>query len=410
MNVMAVADIHLKGGFESEEADALMKSADLAIERGVDLVLVNGDVFEGVSTPNQRLVFRTFLDRLKAEGIKVVVLRGNHDQPKDLMVFEDELVVVHEKPEEIKIEITQEESSEVLQVLTIPHFNAGAVALQQDNLLGLGEQGTGLFNQIMDDYFQKVHAHSGPSIVAFHAVVSGAHLDNGMIPRENGIHLNATRLSALGCPVAGGHYHDCQEVAPNVWYSGSITRQTFGEAEGDKGVLFFRYEAGNWLRPEFVSLNPTPMMLLAATWCPELSDFVIESPSEYDGLTLSSLPPEGFSDMSVRFRYQVEQKDLATVDLSTVNAFFGNSRSLKIEPEVRVSTAVRSEEIAQAESLEDCLRVWMAAKGYDAATQAQALALLAEIQGKKEPVETEVMQFQPDVKVNECNEEILAHV
>lgn len=400
MKILCVADIHLRGGFESDEADALLKVVDIVQDRGVDLVLVNGDVFEAVSTPSQRLVFHTFLNQLRDLAVKTVVLRGNHDQPKDLMVFHDgDAVRVHETPERVLMPLYGGN----LQILTIPHFNAGAVALKEQTLPDLGESGTGLFSQILADYFQKVRSHDGPSLVAFHGTISGAKLDNGHIPRENGIHLNATELTALGCPVVGGHYHACQEVAPGVWYSGSLTRQTYGESEGDKGVLLFEYANGAWLAPEFISLNPTPMHLIEAEWI------------EHDGepcmnyLRIPSIEPEFYTNARVRLRYEVDQQLLPTVNLSDPHGLFAQAKELKIEQVVKITAAVRSEEMAQAESVEDCLKVWLDSKGYPADVSEKALSLLAELTNKKPAAEG----LQPAEKGHEAsqreNKEILSH-
>lgn len=406
MKVLCLADIHLRGGHGTEEADALMKVAHLAHEKQVNLVLVNGDIYETISTPEQRLVFRDFLETLTSSifGIDVVVLRGNHDQAQELSLFDDLYgkVQVSETPERFEVAS--------LQILTIPHFNAGALALQQENLDDLNEKGTDVFSQILDDYFQKVRSHDGPSIVAFHGTVSDAALDNGYIPRQNGIHLNLARLTTLGCPVVGGHYHRCQEVGgpgTNVWYSGSLTRQTYGESEGDKGVLLFEYEDGAWKQPEFISLNPTPMILVEG----EFLEIASGTGSYFswwvdlNGKHLEEISPETFAGAKVRFRYRVRQQYLAAVDLTLIQEKFAFAKELKIEQVVEVSTAVRSEAMVQAETVEDCFRVWGESKGLEEQLLDDALNLYQEITQKNEPAD--VLQTR-QAQLFE-NKEILAH-
>ena len=393
MKVLALADIHLRGGFGTEEAEALLKCVDIAKARKVDLVLVNGDVFEAASNPEQRLVFREFLDRLvdtDPPNPSVIVLRGNHDQPRELMLWQAHhaMVSVYEVPGTEWLN----NDKDFLQVLTIPHFNAGAIALEESDLGSLNDEGTSVFDRILDDYFQKVRTHEGPSLVAFHGTVSGAHLDNGHIPRENGIHLNLDRLNTLGCPVVGGHYHRCQNVASDiggqVWYSGSLTRQTYGESEGDKGVLLFEYTGGQWAEPEFISLNPTPMMLVDAEWNSTAdNDFWIAringqpvDCSLYEARfgPVDTMNLHQFVGARVRFRYTVHQHDVATVpSREEIQAIFPNSREVKIEQVVQVATAVRCEEMTQAESVEDCFRVWAEAKGENVERVNAALTLLS---------------------------------
>ena len=192
-------------------------------------------------------------------------------------------------------------------------------------------------------------------------------LDNGMIPRQNGIHLNLDKLVTLGCPVVGGHYHRAQNVAAEqggqVWYSGSLTRQTFGESEGDKGVLLFEYKNGAWKEPEFISLDPTPMVLIDAIW--EGSGFCTDP------------TPEGTYQIEgarVRFRYRVKQADLATVDLAWVRETFKAAKELKIEQIVELTTAVRSEAMKEAMTVEDCLKVWLESKGLESEQISEIMA------------------------------------
>jgi len=373
VKIMAIADIHLRGGHETDEAQALMRAASIANEREVDLVLVNGDVFEAKSTPAQRLVFRDFL---KAMESLTLVLRGNHDEAGDLKVFDlDGATVVHEEPFVERYPFSQGGEYHVLQVLTIPHFNAGAVALQSESLGSTNETGTNLFDALLDDYFQKVRAHAGPSIVAFHGTVSGAALDNGHIPRENGIHLNLHRLAALGCPVVGGHYHRCQNVAAEiggqVWYSGSATRQTYGESEGDKGVLIFEWADGAWKEPEFVSLNPVPMVLVEADW---------HGPGAHWTNWQGPREPEAFAGARVRFRYNVEREYYCECQASDLKqTTFRLAREVKLDPQPIISTAVRSEAITQVDTVPDCVRVYLESKGLPGEQVDEALALLAEV-------------------------------
>lgn len=391
MKVLAVADIHLQGGFDSEEARALAKTVEIATSEQVDLVLVNGDIYEARSTVEQRLVFQRFIKDLDVNNIPVVVLRGNHDEAGDLLIFaNDDSCMVHEQP---GLELIHT-NGQTLQVLTVPHFNAGAIALQEETVTDLEETATSVFSRILDGLFQNVRSYDGPSLVAFHGTISGAALDNGYIPRQNGIHLNLDRLVAIGCPVIGGHYHRCQEVGyegSNVWYSGSITRQTFGEADGDKGVLIFEYTDGQWQRPRFVSLNPTPIILIDAEFMETCGGtdtyfhFYGEGP---EGLCWNDEAAKPhYRGAKVRFRYRVKQSHLAMLDLDPVINFFKEAEvnEFKTEQIVEVTTAVRNEEITKVESVEDCFRVWAEAKGESGEVINAALEVLNDLTNGKEP-------------------------
>lgn len=355
MKVLHCADLHLKGGFKTREAEALMKVSGIALEEKVQLVCVNGDIFDSRSTPEQRLVFRYFIDSLTNAGIPVIILRGNHDEPMDLQVFESLKVTVSEKPMMISIP--------GLNVHTIPHFNAGGVALKKGDLSGLSDEGTGLFNDIMEGIFQSVQTSKEPSIVLFHAVVSGASLDNGMIPKQNGIHLNASKLDSIGCPVIGGHYHFRQKIGRNIEYSGSLTRQTFGEAEGDKGVLITEHDGEQWLETRFISVDPVPMVLIDAVW--NGSQFTYE--------------PVEVAGSDVRFRYSVTRELLPTVDLSHIEYDLSQALTLKIEQIITSDVTARTPEIGSSQTVEEALRVWAKASNKNSERFTSALERLREM-------------------------------
>jgi len=392
MRVLTVADIHLHGGDQTEEAEALSRVIDIATDREVDMVFVLGDVFEAKSTPEQRLVFKNFLHRINRDGKRpVVIIRGNHDESGDLLIFRDfaREIYVWETPNEERITARE---GDMLQVLGIPHFNAGALALKHTNQDALAEDGTSLFETILDSTFQKVQGYDGPSMVLFHGTVSGAALDNGHIPRNNGIHLNANRLAAIGCPVICGHYHKNQEVAPGVWYVGSLTRQTFGESEGDKGVMLWTAAGGYWEK-EFISVSPTPMLLVQAEWRDgtfivqaEWRDgtFIDDDDSDMAYDVAPSLTPDSTRGARIRFRYRVNQEDLPKVDLDPIKKYFEGAKELKIEQIVEVTQAVRCEEMKAAESVEDCLGVWLDSKGLSEKKQ-ECLQILKEITECSEP-------------------------
>lgn len=361
LKVLSLADIHLCGGPETDEAQALLKVVEIAEEHRITVLLINGDVFHSKSTPAQRWVFKDFLERIIRRGIEVLILRGNHDEELDLTVYESHSVFVYEKPGKICLD--------GLTIHTIPHHNAGAIALQVNSQSEMGDTGTGLYDQMIHAIYNEIKTTEGPSMVAFHGTITGAHLDNGMIPKHDGIVLNGPLLASLGVPVRGGHYHAAQEPHPNVRYSGSITLRNYGES-GDKGVLIDTWEDGEWIGCEFVSLNPAPRITIETEWITNvgLSDtvnyiFYGEGPC---GFCWNSEPAKPFyKGARVKFRYKVKQSEVPTLDLDEVKAFFESAgvRELKLERDLIIETAIRSESIQQAQTELDMHLVWLESKG-----------------------------------------------
>ncbi len=67
----------------------------------------------------------------------------------------------------------------------------------------------------------------------------------------------------------------------------------------------------------------------------------------------------------VRFRYTVKQSEVAKVDLAEIKGIFEKAgvRELKIERDLIVETAVRSESIHQANTVLDMHLCWLEQKG-----------------------------------------------
>jgi DNA repair exonuclease SbcCD nuclease subunit len=353
LKVLSCADIHLKGGFGTDEAEALLRVADIANERKVGLVAVNGDIFEGKSTVEQRLVFSEFLRRLQ---MKAIILRGNHDESGDLSNWQDiEGVYVHETPER------QTTLYGELRLLTIPHCNPALIALETGSTKEMGEAATEYLQTLMDSYFNEIHTSKVPCMVLFHGEIDGMAYDNGYIPKDNGIHLKLASLKALGCPVVGGHLHFRQSDG-NVHYS------------GNQDVLIFEHNGAKWLEPEVISLNKPSKLIIDDVF--------------YGGAftALDSLTAD-YSNTHVKFRYSVQRLEIsiATAALTQVKEQLAGAKSLSIEQVVKLDVAVRNEFIAKATTIPDQLAVWMDAKGTQASSKEAALAKLHELVNDKTP-------------------------
>ncbi|WCL51456.1 metallophosphoesterase family protein [Leptospira sp. GIMC2001] len=355
MKVGIIADIHLQGGFESKEAIALDKARNLFREQEVDLVCVAGDIYEGVSTEDQRLVFKEFLDGVNQFGARAIVLRGNHDAPKELLInHQSEYVTVFEKPGTLTVSLR--DGSHIF-LGVVPHFSAGAVALQSENLTEFGEKGTSLMIDLLNKMYQDFNNQKHPSMLLFHGTVSGAKLDNDNIPRHNGIHLPLSVLETLGVPVVGGHYHKLQNVGGSVWYPGSITRQTWGEYKDDKGVLIWEHNGTSWEKePVFHSLNPQPMVSISA----EFVDGKFIDQQTKEEINLQNIAEAG---SKVRFRYTVKAEEVHSIPPEFKAQLQAIDPDAKIEKKTIHQISVRNAEIMEATGVEDSLRVYYQGRG-----------------------------------------------
>jgi exonuclease SbcD len=242
----------VRGRSRIPEHEAVL--ADLvrvADEEAVDLVLVVGDLFDTAApTPDaERIVYRTLLD-LGRGGRPVVVVSGNHDNPRRLAAVAPLL----------------EQAAVHVRTAVVPPAAGGVVALEaggvpvrlalvpfvsQRHVIGVDElMGAGADQHSMQyaDRLARIVAVLATgfedhtvNIVVAHAMVVGGVMGGG----ERGAHtvfeyaVPATAFPGSAHYVALGHLHRGQRIAGPcpIWYPGSPLALDFGEQHDVKGAL-----------------------------------------------------------------------------------------------------------------------------------------------------------------------------
>lgn len=217
MKIAHLADPHLgfrqyhrqtPSGVNQREVDvaaAFRAAVDGVLAARPDAVLVAGDLFHSVRPTNAAIVFafRQF-QRLREglPGAPIVVIAGNHDTPRST-----ETGSILRLLEELGVDLASDEARRLvypaldLSVLAVPH--QALVAAERPALRPEGP-----------------HRHQ---VLLLHGEVEG------LFPGDRGggeyggalVALRDIGASAWSY-VALGHYHVQHEVAPHVWYAGSL--------------------------------------------------------------------------------------------------------------------------------------------------------------------------------------------
>lgn len=239
MKIAHLADLHLgyrayhrvnaRGGNlrEADVADAFRQAVNRIIEVRPDLVLVAGDVFHTVRPGNNAIAdaFRQFsllADRLP--DTPVVMIAGNHDSPRSadtgniLNLFReiDGVRVVCEECRSIRL--PEIDTS----ILCLPH-----VALAGGEEVRMEPDPGSKHNLLM--LHGTIEGETADAKLRYMSEYGGAVIPEGKID------------PSLWDYVALGHYHLCEELAPNMWYSGGLERTSANiwfERE-EKGFLVF---------------------------------------------------------------------------------------------------------------------------------------------------------------------------
>ena len=300
MKLAHLADLHLgfrqyyrqtAAGINQREADvanAFRAAVDGVIAARPDAILIAGDLFHAVRPTNFSIVFAyRQLQRLREAlpEAPIIAIAGNHDTPRS-----SETGSILRLYEELGIHLAAEEPRRLvfadlgLSVLAVPY--AAAYGPEKLDYRPMGAEP----NQVL-----LIHGEVQGLLPPGHWSLEyrGPPLDPHLLRREKWSY------------VALGNYHVQHEVAPRIWYAGSldfIGPDLWGELH-DQQV---RGAAKGWLLADLATGKVTPQPVPPARVVYDAKPIDAEglSPAEIDRLIGERLAkvPGGYEDAIVRIR------------------------------------------------------------------------------------------------------------
>lgn len=356
MKIAIIADSHFDQHSRFDECVRVHGwIAQDCADRGVDLVLHSGDVYERKSTPLEREAAAAWFQQL-ALIAPVVVVRGNHDALDDLPLLERL---------ETANPITVVESARVVgcpgaqvaclgwpqkaSVLTAAnaegreHGEQAAADALRMVLLGLGAQFDG---------------RPGPRILLAHVMVRGSVTSTGQPLVGCDLELGLDDLALVGADLSAlGHIHMPQQwtiAGAPVVYPGSPRRTAFGELE-EKGYVVVEFDGRELVSVTRVPTPCNPMLHVTATWT--AGALVLTEPQDYQ-IAFGA-------EIRVRYRVPSDEREAARAAAAQVRDHLLGKGALlvKLEEEVMTTSRARSPEITAALTLDDKLAaLWGAQK------------------------------------------------
>lgn len=264
MRILHTADWHVGRTLyrrqRLDECEAVLAEvARFAAEKQVDLVLVCGDVFDqyAPSAEAERIVYSTLL-ALRQTGAEVLVIPGNHDNPRRFQAVEEVFGVARVRivPKVMRPELGGVVEMKVadgarVQVACLPWVAERELYSAADLMLERDQP----FEKYADELPRLISAlcagldPTAVTVLAGHLYVDGSALGGG----ERSLTIGQTfAIDPPGLPtavqyVALGHVHRPQNVpraATAARYAGSILQLDFGEAEQEKSVTLVDVEPG----------------------------------------------------------------------------------------------------------------------------------------------------------------------
>jgi DNA repair exonuclease SbcCD nuclease subunit len=208
-----------------------------------DFVIHAGDLFDSVRPPNRAIAFAlTRMLKLSEQGIKVILISGNHETPRlnqtehIFKIFEN-LKGVYPIYAEKASQLEFFEQNIPLFLCSIPHFR------NQKNFL--------------DQLFSIEPDKRKVSILLVHAGIEG--MNEFRFGGASERILPAEYLTRNWDYMAFGHLHRHVELNEIACYPGAIERLSFKEADQKPGFIVLDITGKKKIRRKFVHLKTRPM-------------------------------------------------------------------------------------------------------------------------------------------------------
>ncbi len=277
MRILHTGDWHvgrtLRGVSRAVEHEVVLSEiAEIVRREKVDLVLIAGDVFDSaVPSPDaEELVYRILL-RFADAGAEVVLVAGNHDNPRRLRAIKPLLsraarVHVAERPlpaGEGGIIDLETGRGERFQIALFPFLSQQAMVRAADLFSKESEQHVRTYaekcSEVLESLTGALSAES-VKIVLGHLTVRGARRGGGERDAHTTVEYTvpATAFNKHEIHYAAlGHMHRSQVLpaACPLWYCGSPLQLDFGDCDEKKSVLLVEATAHAPARVERVFLQ-----------------------------------------------------------------------------------------------------------------------------------------------------------
>lgn len=239
-----------------ECARVLDEVVAIAKQEHVDAMLIAGDTFDTFSPPSdaQKLLFE-MLSRLARDGVKVVLIAGNHDSAARIDALATILeiagvYVVGSLPADeayAPLRIPSRAGSETATIAAIPWIPEH-LTVKYDAIFGPADEALSQYAANMEralKFYCSRFPPDGINILLGHMMIDGLSIGEGSGERR--LHIGQTfavpgqLLPPAAQYIALGHVHRPQEVmnspvSGGSFYAGSLLQLDFGEAEQKKSV------------------------------------------------------------------------------------------------------------------------------------------------------------------------------
>lgn len=320
MRILHTGDWHvgkaLRGRSRADEHRAVLEEiVEIAAGkddpgRKADLVLVAGDLFDTAapSPESEQIVYRALLG-LAQTGAEVVVIAGNHDNPRRLEAVQPllELTNVHvapalRRPDDGGV-LELEVGGETARIALLPFLSQRGIVKADDLMSAEADEHSGQYAERAQRIVQALCGGASDGTVNLllaHVMAHGGVLGGGERSAHTIFEYSVPTAAFPGSLhyVALGHLHRAQrlEGASPIWYSGSPLQLDFGETEDVKSVNLVEANPGRPAQVEKVPLESGRRLRTMRGTLGELEELAAQGTEDYLRVDVDAPPSAGLAD------------------------------------------------------------------------------------------------------------------
>lgn len=371
MKMLHAADFHLRDKDIEEEEKSLRFLIETARTEAVDLVVIAGDTFDSqdvkLDSKAAKLAVRSVSELADIAPVAIIIGTNSHDgKAPEILQFAKGIFPVHVSaiPEQVffikdgwafRESGTGYQPQAVISLIPQPtkqYFQTASGIADSDS--EIGNAMSGLFM----GFGAQAAEFDCPHILVYHGSISGALLSNNQTLTGKDIEISRDQLALSGAHlVLCGHLHLPQELPGNIFYSGSIYANNWGENH-KHGFYIHELDGKTLTASRYIEIPTRKLLRLQ-------HDFVKNPPIEELDVVLYGLSADEIRNAFIRCDFTIYQDEAGKIDREKIESFFLSAGALEVDIRIiRIPRQnVRSEAVLKSETLRDKIQKMAEIKG-----------------------------------------------
>ncbi len=319
IKILHTADWH----YNDKDHDEIRKCVDFMIssarEERPDLILIAGDITHSQNlkfdTMSARTICRQVSELADIAPVAIIIGTPSHDgkSAKILQYVRGKYQIhVSEKPEQMYLA-----GGRLYSLNSCPGLNASDIEAvitqiptptkqffqEQNSITESDHDIAEALSHLFGAFGVTASSYACPHILSGHFQMGGAYISETQQLVGRDIEISTDQIALANAHlICLGHIHKQQKIKNNIYYSGSITRQNFGEMEA-KG-FYYHYLCNNTHESNFIEVPARKLAKWDEDFTKEIKPFIFD--------------PDKVQGVHLKLNFKVWQDEAANINQSEI--------------------------------------------------------------------------------------------